>query len=305
MKRKTMMITAALTAVLVLALVAFAGAPLNPGYEAFKDVMRNQQSDFEKGAAVGTLTITDNGVEVINLAGQMVGDHANETMSGDLQIITSTLNKQLSVYGVEDVFTILDVENNDVYIATHEEGTRHGKMKDRERDTYESMTAKEEAIMDYFVGDLARAFKLVGDTDGSTDIRFELKKSEMPTLVNLLMSAHSDKDFDQTEKFQHDTDMIAYPLFNELKGLHVDMTELVSDVVVEEIQVTFDLNTQNQLVGLTLNATFSGLDANGQNHVITLAGQVAFDATNTQVVKPITLEGKTIYELPKEMNDEE
>ncbi|MCK8059127.1 MULTISPECIES: hypothetical protein [unclassified Fusibacter] len=305
MKRKTMMITTALAAVLVLALVAYAGTPANAGYEAFKELMKtHSENEMNQGTVSGNLTIVDNGETLVSITGSAIGDHDSETMQADIQLVTGELNKQLSVYGMDNLIYIYDVENNDIYVGQddHTRESRREKKFDKDDGDF---SENGEALLDYFVGDMANDFTLVKDSDGSMDISFELTKSEMPAIINLMASAKSDDQFENHESFESDVDLSAYPLWNELKNAHIEKTELVDQVEVEYINITFDRDTQNELVGIAFEVTVSGLDENQKAHVMTVSGAVAFDSASDVIITPITLEGKNVYELPQElMNDE-
>jgi hypothetical protein len=308
MKRKTMMFTTVIAAVLVLAVFAYAGTPANAGYQAFKELMNNHsEEEIVQGVVSGSITIVDNGETVASISGTAAGNHENETMRADINLVTKELNKQLSVYGLDDVIYIYDAENNDIYVGQEGQDmearmeNKHGKGSDMDHD----FDGNGEAILDYFVGDLANDFTLVTDADGSTDINFELTKSEMPAIVNLLASAKSNDEFDKHEAFDNHEDLSAYPLFNEFKNANFEKTELVDQIEVEYINFIFDRNMQNELVGLAFEVTVSGLDENAVAHVMTVSGSITFDTTSDVTITPITLDGKNVYELPENMMDDE
>ncbi len=305
MKKNTSTILTVVVAITLLAATAFAGTTQNTGYATFKNLMKTQNnSTYENGKVIGSLEVIDNGKSVVKFDGAFAGGKDDQSMRGDFKIITDSLNKELSVYGLDDTFYLYDAENNDVYVghesADENENDNSSSYRNSEAD-YE-MTSKEEAIMDYFIGDLQNKFQMVKGTDGTYDLQFELTKSEVPTILNLLVSAKNDENgFDrQGEKdYFNNKDLEAYPLFQEFKSAHLKVTDLVDEVELDYINVVLDLDAQQEIQGVQFNINVTGLDENGQHHTMTMTGDFTITELNTVVINPIDLTGKNIIEVPE------
>jgi len=307
MKKTTIMIVTLVTAISVLAFVAFAGLSENSGYEEFKKVLKNhQQIEAENGTVTGNIEIIDNGATVLKIESDLNADF-NETedqaMSGDFRIITETLEKELSIYGLKDVMYIHDVANNDVYVGdiTDDGHMREGREHNFKKD--EEFSKQSEGIMDYFVGDLAKEFNMVKDQDGTMDIEFELTKDEMPAILNLLTTAMSeehqgDEDTDLDTGFEADCE--AYPILKEFYDAQFEMTELVDEVEIEYLKIVLDLDSNKEIVGASFVVNVSGLDENAETHMITVKAEFNISNINNAQIGTIDLEGKNIIQLPED-----
>jgi len=299
MKNRKVMIIAIVASVSLLALVAFAGSPENMGYELFKDVLKSSaQEKVESGHVTGTVSVTDNGKSVAVVEGSFDGDHNSKAVSGDVTILTDTLDKALTFYGSEEKFYILDTKNNDVYVGKPESDTYDEEQNHR---GYEDDANKSEAVMDFLVGDLAREFELVKAQDGTTDIKFELTKGEMPALINLITSQESgDRHMTHdNDNWDDEINVEDYPLFKELEAADIDVADLVEDVEVTRLAVIMDLDAMNQINGLSFDVQVTGLDEAGEFHTISVNADFEFSEIGSARVQKIDTEGMTIYQLPE------
>jgi hypothetical protein len=299
MKNRKVMIIAIVASLSLLALVAFAGSPENMGYELFKDVMKSSaQHDVESAHVTAIVEITDNGKTVGRVEGSFDGNQNSKEVSGDVTILTDTLDKALTIYGNQDQFYILDNKNNEVYVGKHEDEVY---KEDGEHRGYDRDANKSEAVLDFIVGDLAREFELVKAEDGTTDIQFELTKGEMPAILNLIVSQKSDDRYmiHDEDNWDDVINVADYPLLKELEAANIDVTDLVEDVEVTHFAVIIDLDVLNQINGLSFNVEVTGLDASGEFHTITINADLAFTEIDSAQIKKIDTEGKTIYQLPE------
>ncbi len=300
MKRRTGIIVAVITALSMLTLATFAGVSTTEGYEMFKTVLRSNDTEVIKaGTVTGNIEVLDNGVSVIKVEGSINGNHDSEEMSAAFELTSKTLNKNISFYGFEDMIYILDEEKNDVYVGTHKDNENY--EKEHFKHDNDKFDEKSEALLDFIVGDLKNEFKLTTDENGQSNIVFELEKSEMPEIVNILTSLKSDNfghdhDYDNDDKW----DMEAYPLFKELQDSNIEMTELVSNVETNYIKIALVLNNENEVEGMNALVEISGLDADSVKHTLTFKLDFEFTARESVEINTIDLDGKNVYELPEE-----
>jgi len=303
--RKSILVITLVLAMTLLVATAYAATPANAGYEALKDVLKNHQNEeFDNGTVTGTIEIIDNGETVLSLEGNVSGDEGDKEFSGELKLITENLEKELSINGLDEMIYIADLDTDDVYVAedSHEgyEDEYEGKHNfDKDHD----FSSDEEAIMDYFVGDLANEFELVNSNDGSFDVKLELTKNEMPTVLNLLASADSDErhNFKSEDKdeFCEDLNLEDYPLFAEIHNSKFELTELVDDVEVEYLMFTIHVDSNKEIKGLSFEASVSGVDENSENHTITVKGNMVLSNVGNAKISTMDLTGKNIIELPE------
>lgn len=300
MKKRTLLIIAMMTAVSLLAFLAFAGTRSENGYELFKDVLRNHETyAVESGAASGHITVSDNGQTLFDLSGHFKGSEVDRAFSGSLKLIAPSIEKHLAIYGLEDQFYLVDPENKDAYIGKQTEERSYEDYHDYDVDfDEEQFNEKAEAILDILVGDLKNEFKTLTDTDGTTDVQFELTKEEMPALINLLTSAGGDEAYHE-ESTQDLTAYMQYPLFQEIAALEFDQPEL-ENVEVDLLSVTLDLNQAKQIDGIAFVIAFTGEDAKDAVHKILIEGAFNIEQLGNVTVDMPELDGMTIYELPEE-----
>lgn len=280
MKKRTLTLIAVLAAISMLSFAVFAGNDTYAGYEALKDLLRNEQ-EVEVGSGYGTIQIIDNDEVILTVSGQFTGNHEAETGYGQLTIDSDVLNKTLEVYGQEDTMYLVD--GNNVYTSTHEVSREFEK----EAHDVETFDAKSEAILDLLMGDLKDDFTLEGE-----NIVFELTKEEMPALFNLMTSG----DMDAHDEMPTD-EYINYPLFNELQALEDIMPELV-ETEVQYVRIVVKVENSSVL-GMEMMIEFTGLDAQNQQHNVEV--KLDFNKAVTPIeAKTFTVTDETVYELKDE-----
>ncbi len=320
MNRKTKIGVAIVTAVAVLGLVAFAAPTENQGYALFKDLLRsNAHENFEKGdfsgRVSGTVEVTDNGQQLVSVVGDMMASEADQNFAGNVTLKLANLNKDLAIYGNQEKVYILDKAANQVYVGDQQEHMADGEATeamghnraDMHKD-FSQMTAQEEAVMDFFVGDLAKQFEVVPQTDGSSDLAFELTKSEIPAIINLITSIKPEGDgnnyggrghFGNNEDMATNMDLSKFPLLQELDQAEVKMPELVESVSVDYIKVLMDLDAKGDVKGIEFSLNISGLDKDGVAHNVSVNADLELSEEAVGNIEAIDLTGKTIFQLPK------
>lgn len=324
MNRKTKIGIAIVTAIAVLGLVAFASTPENQGYALFKELLKsNAHQNFESGdfdgRVSGTVTVTDNGKQLVSVVGDMAVSEADKGFQGNVTLQLDNLNKDLAIYGNHKQVYILDKAANQVYVGDHQshmagddeavEGMGHSRDMDRD---FINMSAQEEAVMDFFVGDLAKQFEVVPQSDGSQDLAFELTKAEMPAIINLITSLKPEGQghnysgnghFGDDENMGTQMDLSKYPLFQQLDQAKVQMPELVEQVSVNHIKALMDLDAKGQVDGIAFSLEISGLDKDGVAHNVSVNADLDVSKEAVGNIEKIDLTGKTIFQLPEhEMN---
>lgn len=302
MKNKKLLITVSLVvAFTVLAGTAFAAQPVNQGYEAFKDVMKNHKDiDHTNGTMTGSLQVTDNGEKVFEISGVVKGSKEDKQVSGDVSIIANKLSKSIEFYGLEETMYIFDNEAGEYYQANKPQSEDFDEDSFRQEKRDQEMTVEQEALMDFLMGNLKDDFKQTVNSDGSSTIQFELTKDEIPVPLNLLVSAASNKH-DNVEKMERFDEMglSQYPLFNDLKDMKVEMPKVTDEVAIEYINVNIKLNENEEVVGMAFDLTVSGKDEAGEFHEVSLQGSFEISNINETIVDTPDLENKDIEVLPE------
>lgn len=264
--------TLTLVLVLVLGLTLFTAATVaassaNVGYEAFKETLEEMDHEEATWGQV-TVVVTDNGENVLELKAEGVGHSEHEDFSADVSLSDGQEIKELEIYGQEDKIYIIDLLEEDYYQMLVSDEMKDGH-RDHDKDNHD-MTAIEEELLDYFVGDLKENFVVVEANDGSKELIFEMTGSEVPTGLNLLIKAATSAEH-RTEN-QREDHMEKMPFMSEFD--FEGKTELTDDVQLEDVTVKFNVNEQQQFTDMMSRVVFSGKDDKGSEHEIIIQTKV-------------------------------
>lgn len=309
--RKTKTLLALSVAAMMLLAVVFAGTSATPGYDAFKEMIRTQAADrgsehpFKEGAFDFNVALWDKDQVLFSVAGSGQGDANEKAFGATLKLQAAGLDKDLQLYGTQETFMVLDIADQSVYVGSPKDMDNEAYRDHEDLDDFDrAFDPKSEALLDYFVGDMKHGFKIVNGSDGSEDITLKLSASEIPAIVNLLASMKGD-DTNHGSRYhagrEADFDATAlkgYPLFDALSSLEDLAPELESNVVVQGLEVVFDRNLANELVGMAFTVEVSGLDADQQPHLLKVQASVT-ERAKANGLEAISLEGKTVYTLPQ------
>ncbi len=287
----------------LLVATAFAGTASNSGYETFKNVLKsNQGEQSTSGTVNGSVEFIDNNKTIAKVSGEITGDEKAKAFSGDLKIEVDGLEKDVA-YLVQRQMYIHDLASDDVYTTELDDDTHD--FEEYEDD--HTFTKEEEAVFDYFVGDLANEFEVEKLDNGAYNISLELKQNEMPEIINLLTSLDADDDYkddhDHDEKLFKELNSETYPLFKELCELDIEHTDLVDDIEVNYFKIILKVDSEDQIDGMSTILKVSGLDENKEKHNLTYKADMTFSTDDHAEVASIELSDKNIIELP-EFDDE-
>lgn len=283
MKRNTLTLIVALVLGLSLFTVAtVAAGTTNEGYEKFKEYFKSyDKEDREHGAGTVTVTVVDNGETVVDAEGEFVGSKEDKEGSGTLNATIDGVEKSFEFYKTDDAMYVIDLLDGGNYELI---GTDEYDEYDYDEDRYDrkdhSMTAVEEEILDYIVGDLKDNFAATENADGSITFDFNMEREEVPTLVNLMVKAgsaaeHRSSDRDKQEHLDQ---------FPFLDGIEADlMSDLVEDVQIEALSVSMTLDSEDQMNAMDFSISISGKEANGTYHDITVSVSAECDGEIVEV----------------------
>ncbi len=301
MNKKVMMMGTLLVTISLLAIMAFAGNNANDGYELFKDVLGSFEShEFDGGVFACSMVLTDNDEIKLAVSGTMAQQKENERMSGTAQIESPDMSKTLEIYGDDQTVYIVDTDKADVYIAKVEEERTDKEWNHEYKGTFDET---DEAIIDYFMGNFKQNFKAVTDSDGSTDVVFELNKSDIPAIVNLLASSKHDEEYiDEDDEFTDHKEYAEYPLFKELMELENIELAIDSNIEVNYVKLVMDLDVNQNVEGIEFNIQISGNDESGEYHEVEVDGFFTAEENGNAEVRTIDMDGLKVYELPEDNN---
>lgn len=285
MKKNTLMLTAVLVAGLSLFTVAtVAAGTTNVGYEKIKDIMEEVEHS-QSGSGAVEITITDNGTEIfaVDASGQL--DESGEEAYGAAVIKSNDTTKELEVYKVDDAVYIIDNTDGGNYKMMHTDDYDDAYEGNYHQDKDRQMTAVEEELLDYMVGDLKDNFEVVTHSDASESISFSMESSEVPTLVNLMLKAGTAVDHRMSDR--DGMDFTNYPFMSGID--HKDLPDLVEDIKIEALTMQSELDSDNEMTSFNMTLALSGKDVDGEYHEMVVEVATTRDP-NEQEVKHLDVD---------------
>ncbi len=281
-------------AITTLAIVAFTGRPDNAGYVAFKEMLKREPVQTSQiVSAKLEFKVTDNGRAIVNVNGSFTSEDDGDQFGGEARILSGDLDKVLHFYKNGDDVLFQAEGDADVYRA---QDVAADEFEDEEIE--EGLDFESEALLDFFLKDLAKEFEVTENADGTSEITLDITESEMPWIIQTLMKKAMEDEHVTVGVKEDRYD--AYPLLKEMAALAEEPVELVDNVKFTGIRVSFQQDQNQQVQGFGAQLSFSGNDAQGQSHEMDVQLKVVPDAQMTTSIQPIQTEGKTVYDLPKD-----
>lgn len=310
-KRTPILILAVVLAFSLLTLTAFADAPSYEGYEAFKSLMQNKsnlEQDVKNGSLVGSVTLQENNQVLITMGGTLKADADLKAGNADVSIQAGEINRNLNVFFNDDVVYVFDELAKEYYSVTKTDDMKSEYYDEdgysSENDVYTNhsgkMTSAQEELMDFLVGELKDDFEVTYNSDESQTISFELTNSEMPMLLNLLVSAGNSMEKDE---FEATTDNVTneklsiYPLFKELSTIDASIPVIEDNLKLNIVKFSLTVDGNQDFRELAFSLNVSGDDISGANHTQQVDGKFSLSNVGTTTVDAPVLEGKEIISI--------
>lgn len=263
-KRKTL----SLVLVLVLGLTLFTAATVaadstNVGYETFKETMNDLNHEGASNAQV-KVSVVDNGENVFTMDADMVGTKGEDIFSGTATMSDATTTKSFEVYGLNDSMYLIDVLEGNYYQMSSDE-TMADRHDGYEKDDHD-LTAVEEEVLDYFVGDLKENFVVEELNDGSKSMTFNMESSQVPTGLNLMIKAATSAESRTEDRRDNMAETMPF-----MDGFDTDATpNLTEDVQLDSVHVTILVDQNNQVTQVSASTEISGKDSDSVYHELAM-----------------------------------
>ncbi|MCM1988265.1 hypothetical protein [Oceanirhabdus seepicola] len=305
-KKKIVQIVTLALAVTTIATTAFATSVKREGYDMFKNSFKSIRTmDTVTNSTVNiTVDVEDNGVNIVSVEGKVKADQEEKKMSGVFTVGVENITKDIEVYANDKEKVIVDVLEDKYYKIDEPtdyriDGIEHRGMN---HEMMGEMTAQQEALLDYFIGDYKDKFESVVGENGNKIISFNLKEDEIPVPVNLMISAATSIEHKNEADIEvRDIELKGLPLFEELNEVK-DMPKLKEDIKVKEIGFNITLNEDNQMIGTSFSMKVEGKDEDGLNHDMVVKGSVEIEGIDESVVDTIDLSDKEVTVIECQTN---
>ena len=276
---------------ILLTVVAFAANQAGGAYEQFKKLFDREHVKFDNATANVTMSVTDNGQRVLGLEGSMKRDSVGDRMSGTLLISGKEKTESFEVYcnSEDDLFRLAGSDK--WYRTTHsnedreEGGDRRFDGNAEERDIRDSEL--KDAVLDTVFGSYRDQFSVV-ESNGQRTFTLRFSENNMPILLQTMFQLSDMRENDNTRDgsdCNDDLSVLPQELQDAFSGLiEQDHAPELVEKKLEKLEMSFTVDEQDRVTGISLAAECSGTDAGGTAHELDIALSVSLTDIGTTVV---------------------
>jgi len=301
MKKKTGWIGAGLAVgSLMIVSTAFAGVGGTPGYDTYKEALRQTATQSNETRLVN-VTLTDNGSKLLDVRSVIKSDDASDATSAIVEVSGLNGEERYEAYGIGER-TVLKSAGSETYYVSDD--SEEGETEDREewKDQATEISQTTENVIDALVGNMKQYFVETPGVGDTSNIRVELTGSRIPAAVNavgsLLITEMSRYDEEEPKDGEPGDEA-----FDEWERVVGQLPELSSDVRIDSIVMNAVADPDYGITEHDIAISYSGKDADGKEHTVVL--DLALDTTdiNSTVPDKIDLTGKNVEVVPDRDND--
>lgn len=276
-KKKTAVMASFLAGALLFTTTAVADIADKSGYEQFKEAIKsttaNCTESFDNYQVDFSYVLKDNGTELCYENGVQKYDRINNRAENEGLYKSSNGQTRSNYYYSDQNMTLSKSNDSEVYYIN--EYADKNNLATEIEDPFKQKEAEDiEKIADAVVGNLKDYVLVEEKTDGSKEFSGSLQETQIPTLVNAVVSL-------QTKTMNQNSN-------EEL------MPRLTSDIYVKEVTGNATANKDGVIEKLTATGVLSGTDENGQAHELTLEILVKLSGINATAISAPDLTGKKV-----------
>jgi hypothetical protein len=280
MNKKLIMMTTSLAVGGSLLLgTALVNASQLSGYDAYKSSVLATK-DLKNGTADIKVSVTDNSSDLLNVSSNVKINLNANAMSESTTIKTGSVTKTSNMYR-QNGEMIQKSSDRDVY--TVRQNTRKNTTNIAKTENPE-VTNAIGTIIDTLVGSMKNDVSAVDNGDGTQKVTVNLNENDVTPLVNAVTSLAVVGGTNR-------------PVYNEKAGelnLRNILPQIASDVKVESVNITADVNKNDILTDQVAKVVISGKDADGKTHEITINVNLDLSNINSTTPDTVDLTGKQV-----------
>lgn len=254
---------------------AYADVSSSEGYQVYKAAVKNMLP-ANSLTAQGTVSVSDNGNVILNGSGTEKLDRADKTMSGTGTYTADDKTQSGSIYR-QNGETIINNSNSDVYTVIKNDIKKFAR--NRQNESPQSISPEVENTIDLLAANFDNNITLNNNADGSKTVTLNLADSQISPLENDLAQLVIKN---AGNKARHAGTAIT------------DLPQLVNNISLQSIDITAQINGQDQITEQTAVIKVSGQDANGQDHELVINADLNLSNINSTVPDTVDLTGKQV-----------
>lgn len=309
MNKKLLVAGSLVAATALFTVAAFAAPSSYTGYEALKEVLKSNQAShnmIKNGTFTGEYSLSDNDKVIFELAGSAAFNEDGKQGSGHFEVEADQLKRAANFYANDKEVYFEDLTNGLNYkVLNSESSDLENRYSHYDNASDHEFDATGEAFMDFMMGDLKSQVQYQKQDDGSKNFTLDLDQNEIPVIVQTLASAAITDSNKKSTHFDSDTEkheaalaqMKKIPFFNGFENLQAqgDLSKLLtSNIVIRQMAFQLSVDANNELKGMSVSFSVSGLDQSGKEHVVVMTGHGDVSKINESTVKTFNPEGKQV-----------
>jgi hypothetical protein len=270
----------------------YAGVGDYAGYDAYKTALKHT-STAQSVTGAFNLTVTDNDKSIVALKSTLKFDSVNHQSSGKVEVISANNNQQFELYNQGEQ-EIIKRGDSEVYTILNTGDKQQNKRQEWKHQPNSEIANEAENVIDSLVGNLRNEVNLQTNTDGSKQIKVELKGTQLPTIVNTLTSILIKNGGQDLAENAAQKDNLHGLLNTDFLN---ELPKLVKDISIRSIELTGDITAEDSLDHQNAQLTIYGKDASGVGHELAFDFDVTLSNQDHTVPDTIDLTGKQVQTL--------
>jgi hypothetical protein len=270
------------------------------GYDAYKSALKQSRTAANVSVQANAV-LQDNGMVLNDATGTVKVSLADHSASGTLKLTGNGKQQTLDMYKLPNG-SVWKSSDSNVYVVKQQNPDR---QKDERPDQGSGwMNQQAETVIDALVGNLKNDVTVSSQDNGSKQVALQLDSAQIPAVLQALAplafqqlsSEQGNERGAAVASGQADAeDLFKASLFN-VKDL-----ALTQNIQIAKISMNALINSSNYIDHHQASITFTGQDANGAAHEITM--NIDLKLTDYNVTKPdsIDLTSKQV----KQLNDDD
>lgn len=303
MKKKWLMLGGTIgISSIVMATTGFTALAGSSGYEAYKTALK--QTKTAKSVSVQTdFALTDNGTQISQANGTFKVDLGNKTASGSVRLGGTDNGQTLSLFKQPNAL-IWNAGANDVYYSKSEKDDAGEKDSAEGEQNDDWFNQQAETIIDALVGNLKNEVQASERQDGGSHISLSLDSAQIPAVAQALAPlalkqlTEGDGGHHGKQPEVNADDLVKSKLFGSNK------LALTQNVVIKHVELQADIGKDHFIQQQQASITFTGKDASGASHEVTLNADVQLSSYNATTPDSFDSTGKKVVQVKHDHENE-
>ena len=270
-KKKTAMILSFAVGTLMFASTAMAEVTSKNGYDQLKDSLKYTAESCTTKLSNYTMDISlvmkDNGNTIVSNSSINKCNVSNQATERTETTVEGSTKREYYSYSDKNCFINKDNSQNVYYVSEYEKPHEDTSFKNPFK---EKQASDVEKIADALIGNLKDSVVVTQNADGSKELSGSLNESQIPALVNAVVSFQSKNVFGRNRSDNEDY-----------------MPKISKDIFVKEVTGKMVVDKDGLIQSVLGTGTISGKDESGKEHILTfeLLGKLS-NINSTSVKKP-------------------